>query len=80
MPSPRPGIGAKPAPVRNVNKNIVLGVCIMRMASRFCLVKKPEDGKIEAWRRDYNEERPHSSLGYLAPQRFAQLAQSGAQA
>ena len=20
--------------------------------------------KIEAWRRDYNEERPHSSLGY----------------
>ena len=33
--------------------------------------------KIEAWRRDYNEERPHSSLGYLAPQRFAQLAQSG---
>jgi putative transposase len=35
--------------------------------------------KIEAWRRDYNEERPHSSLGYLAPHRFAQLAQSGAQ-
>ncbi len=33
--------------------------------------------KIEAWRRDYNEQRPHSSLGYLAPQRFAQLAQSG---
>jgi putative transposase len=22
---------------------------------------------IEAWRRDYNETRPHSSLGYLAP-------------
>jgi len=21
--------------------------------------------KIEAWRRDYNEERPHSSLGYM---------------
>lgn len=34
--------------------------------------------KIEAWRRDYNEERPHSSLGYLAPQQFAQLAQAGA--
>jgi len=35
--------------------------------------------KIEAWRRDYNEERPHSSLGYLAPQQFAQLAHVGAQ-
>jgi putative transposase len=23
--------------------------------------------KIELWRRDYNEVRPHSSLGYLAP-------------
>jgi len=27
--------------------------------------------KIEAWRRDYNEQRPHSSLGYVAPQEFA---------
>lgn len=27
--------------------------------------------KIEAWRQDYNEERPHSSLGYRAPQEFA---------
>ena len=27
--------------------------------------------KIEAWRREYNEERPHSSLGYLAPAEFA---------
>ena len=27
--------------------------------------------KIEAWRVDYNQERPHSSLGYLAPQEFA---------
>jgi putative transposase len=34
--------------------------------------------KIEAWRRDYNEERPHSSLGYVAPQQFAQSAQQGA--
>lgn len=34
--------------------------------------------KIEAWRRDYNEERPHSSLGYLAPRQFAQLAHAGA--
>ena len=28
-------------------------------------------GKIAAWRRDYNEERPHSSLGYKTPKEFA---------
>jgi putative transposase len=27
--------------------------------------------KIAAWRKEYNEERPHSSLGYLTPQEFA---------
>jgi putative transposase len=32
--------------------------------------------KLEAWRRDYNEVRPHSSLGYLAPRDYA-LAISG---
>lgn len=26
--------------------------------------------KIEAWRIDYNENRPHSSLGYLTPREF----------
>ena len=26
--------------------------------------------RIELWRRDYNEARPHSSLGYLTPQEF----------
>ena len=26
---------------------------------------------IEAWRRDYNAERPHSSLGYKTPEEFA---------
>jgi putative transposase len=26
---------------------------------------------IENWRIEYNEERPHSSLGYLTPARFA---------
>ncbi len=32
-----------------------------------------EDGreKIEAWRRDYNEFRPHSSLGNMTPHDFA---------
>ena len=27
--------------------------------------------KIAAWRREYNEERPHSSLGYLTPNEYA---------
>lgn len=27
---------------------------------------------LEAWRIDYNERRPHSSLGYLAPKEFAE--------
>jgi putative transposase len=27
--------------------------------------------KIEAWRRDYNGQRPHSSLGYRTPEEFA---------
>jgi putative transposase len=27
--------------------------------------------KIAAWRKEYNEERPHSSLGYLTPSEFA---------
>jgi putative transposase len=26
---------------------------------------------IAAWRREYNDERPHSSLGYLTPKQFA---------
>lgn len=27
---------------------------------------------IEAWRQEYNDERPHSSLGYLTPNKFAE--------
>jgi len=26
---------------------------------------------IEAWRREYNEDRPHSSLGDIPPREFA---------
>jgi len=35
--------------------------------------------KIEAWRRDYNDERPHSSLGYLTPRQFAETVHIGGQ-
>ena len=27
--------------------------------------------KIETWRCDYNQVRPHSALGYLTPEEFA---------
>ena len=27
--------------------------------------------KVEAWRREYNQTRPHSSLGYQTPEAFA---------
>jgi putative transposase len=32
--------------------------------------------KIAAWRKEYNEERPHSSLGYKTPMEFAAAAES----
>jgi putative transposase len=32
--------------------------------------------KIAAWRTEYNEERPHSSLGYRTPKEFAAQARS----
>jgi len=25
---------------------------------------------VEAWRQDYNQQRPHSSLGWLTPEEF----------
>jgi putative transposase len=33
--------------------------------------------KIAAWRQEYNEERPHSSLGYSTPSEFARRANMG---
>jgi len=33
--------------------------------------------RIEAWRHEYNAERPHSSLGHLTPAEFAR--QTGAE-
>jgi putative transposase len=33
--------------------------------------------KIAAWRKEYNEERPHSSLGYKTPKEFAAAQATG---
>jgi len=33
-------------------------------------------GLAEAWRRDYNENRPHSALGYRTPREFAEALQT----
>ncbi|RTL23493.1 MAG: hypothetical protein EKK50_00390 [Sphingomonadaceae bacterium] len=30
--------------------------------------------RIEAWRRNYNESRPHTSLGWLTPVEYAAAA------
>jgi putative transposase len=35
---------------------------------------------VEAWRREYNECRPHSALGYLTPTEFARVAVSSVRA
>jgi transposase InsO family protein len=34
--------------------------------------------KLLAWRRDYNEERPHSSIGNLTPVEFARTVRVAA--
>jgi putative transposase len=33
--------------------------------------------KIAAWKEEYNEERPHSALGYVAPREFARRIAGG---
>ncbi|NBO92337.1 MAG: hypothetical protein EBV06_08525 [Planctomycetia bacterium] len=34
-------------------------------------LENPNNSVLEAWKRGYNEQRPHSSLGYVAPAVFA---------
>ena len=41
----------------------------------FCTLAEAKE-KLEAWRLDYNTQRPHSSLGYRPPAEYAQRAMS----
>jgi putative transposase len=41
-----------------------------------CASLAEAQGVLEAWRRDYNQHRPHSSLGHLTPEEFAQQRQA----
>ena len=36
--------------------------------------------KVEAWRQEYNNERPHGALGQMAPAQFARAKSAGAEA
>lgn len=38
---------------------------------RWFLSLKEAREEAEKWRNDYNQERPHSSLGYITPEEFA---------
>jgi transposase InsO family protein len=42
--------------------------------------EKEAEVVLEEWRRAYNEQRPHSSLGYVAPAVFAQQCAQGGSA
>ena len=35
--------------------------------------------KLEAWRQDYNQNRPHSAIGHLTPVEFANQIRTRAQ-
>ena len=35
---------------------------------------------VETWRQEYNNERPHSALGQMAPAQFARIKLIGAEA
>jgi hypothetical protein len=37
-----------------------------------CAMAQHDDSDRQAWLIDYNEERPHSSLGYLTPKEFVE--------
>jgi putative transposase len=47
---------------------------LRRINAHWFLSLADAKAKIEAWRRQYNESRLHTSLGWLRPQEFALAA------
>jgi putative transposase len=46
-------------------------VCDKCLNAHWFLSLADARAKIEAWRRDYNEGRPQTSLGWLTPVKYA---------
>ena len=55
-----------------------MGVRDERFNTNWFLSIEDAQSKLEAWRRDYNEFRPHSSLGNMTPSDFARSLSRGA--
>ena len=68
----RPGKPTDNAYIESFNRR-VRSECLNE---NWFLTLKDADEKIEAWRTDYNEHRPHSALGNLAPREFASSGQA----
>ncbi len=66
----RPGKPADNAYIESFNARLRLGLL---NASWFLSMADARE-RIEAWRREYNEERPHSALGDLTPREFIEEA------
>jgi transposase InsO family protein len=43
------------------------------LSTNWFLTLEDAKAKIEAWRREYNESRPHMSLGYMTPQEYSMV-------
>jgi len=64
----RPGKPVENTYIESVNGRL-RGECLN---DQVFLSMEDARAKLEAWRLDYNEQRPHSSLGNLTPREFAQ--------
>jgi transposase InsO family protein len=54
------------------NRHRFRALTIVDNFSRECLAIEDAREKIENWRKDYNGFRPHSSLGNMTPDEFAE--------
>lgn len=62
------GRGLLPAAIGGAARGAAFGQVILRAVE---FTSQVEAAVIEAWRRDYNENRPHSALEWSTPAEFA---------